>query len=194
MTASIKRWISKPAAFAAAATGIVALAHAQTSRPIIYPSRGQTAERQAQDETHCYSWAQKYTGFDPVRALEDLQAQTAQAQQQSQQERYAAQQAAGASANAPARGAVGGAAGGAAIGAIAGNAGKGAAIGATIGLLSGAAARREHRIAVAQEEERRQQQINAQQSQLQAQSQEKLGEYNRAFQTCMQGKGYAMSY
>jgi hypothetical protein len=57
-----------------------------------------------------------------------------------------------------------------------------------------AAARRQRAVETAHFQEQQQAQINAQQAQLQAASQEKLGEYNRAFQTCMQGRGYAMSY
>jgi len=176
----------------ALATG--AFAQTPSSRPIIYPSKGQSAEQQAKDESACYSWASKYTGFDPAKALADLHAQQAQAQQQNQQVQQAAQQHANASADAPARGAVGGAAVGAVGGAIGGNAGKGAAIGAAVGLLSGAAARRQRAVDAAHFQEQQQAQINAQQAQLQAASQQKLGEYNRAFQTCMQGRGYAMSY
>jgi flagellar biosynthesis GTPase FlhF len=176
------------------ALGTGLFAQTPSSRPIIYPSKGQSAEQQAKDESACYSWASKYTGFDPAKALADLHAQQAQAQQQSQQVQQAAQQHANASANAPARGAVGGAAVGAVGGAIGGNAGKGAAIGAAVGLLSGAAARRQRTVDAAHFQEQQQAQINAQQAQLQAASQQKLGEYNRAFQTCMQGRGYAMSY
>ena len=178
----------------AVALAVAAFAQTPSSRPIIYPSKGQTAEQQAKDESACYSWASKYTGFDPAKALADLHAQQAQAQQQNQQVQQAAQQHANASADAPARGAVGGAAVGAVGGAIGGNAGKGAAIGAAVGLLSGAAARRQRAVDAAHFQEQQQAQINAQQAQLQAASQQKLGEYNRAFQTCMQGRGYAMSY
>ena len=164
------------------------------SRPIIFPSKGQGVEQQARDETFCYGWAKNYTGFDPAQALAELHAQQERALRQTQQVQQAAQQQANAAVGAPARGGVGGAAAGAAIGAVAGNAGRGAAIGATTGVLAGAAARRQHALAVAQQQEQQQAQITSQQAQLQAATQQKLGEYNRASQTCMQGKGYAISY
>src|SRR4051794_28500123 len=74
----------------------------------------------------------------------------------------------------PVRGAARGAAVGAVGGAIGGNAGKGAAIGAATGAVVGGARRRN--------EARQQQSAASQQS----------GLYNRAFGTCMQGRGYSV--
>ena len=189
-----KHWSASLAALLGLALGMRLFAQSPSSRPIIYPSKGQSEEQQAKDETACYGWASKYTGFDPAAALAETHAQQAQAQQQTQQVQQAARQQANAGADAPVRGTIGGAAAGVAFGAIAGNAGKGAAIGATTGLLVGASARRQQALAAAQQQEQQLAQINAQQSRMQAASREKLGEYNRAFQTCMQGRGYAMSY
>jgi hypothetical protein len=72
------------------------------------------------------------------------------------------------------RGAAGGALGGVVIGAIAGDAGKGAAIGAGVGAVGGGLRQRDAN----------NQRVNAQQ--------QAIDEYNRAFQTCMTGRGYTV--
>jgi hypothetical protein len=72
------------------------------------------------------------------------------------------------------RGAAGGALGGVVVGAIAGNVGKGAAIGAGVGALGGGLKQRN---------------ANNQQANVQQQA---IDEYNRAFQTCMTGRGYTI--
>jgi hypothetical protein len=170
------------------ALGAEAIAQATPAPTFIGPSDGQTSEQQGKDNTECKGWAMQAAGFDPLKALEPQQAETTRTQQQTPQVQQAgARQASGAT-NAPVHGAVGGAAAGAAIGAIAGNAGRGAAIGAA-GVLAGAAARRERQAAAAQQ----QRQIAAQQAQVQVASKQKLIDYNRAFQTCMQGRGYTLN-
>lgn len=128
-----------------------------SSGPVIYPSKGQSPEQQAQDKSACQAWATQQTGYDPLAAAE---AQQAQAQQKG---------------GGAVRGGARGAAAGAAIGAVAGDAGKGAAIGATAGGIGGAVKKRQQAAA--------QQQAGAQQ----------LAEYQKAFGTCMQGRGYAVS-
>jgi Glycine zipper len=90
-------------------------------------------------------------------------------------------------------GAAGGAAGGAVIGAIAGDAGKGAAIGSAVGLLAGWHRRRAEEIEAANQQLQTQQQIAAQSAQQLAVSQQKLANYNLAFKTCMQGRGYTLN-
>lgn len=80
----------------------------------VYPQKGQTAEKQAQDSSACQTWAKQQTGFDPLT-----------------------DSAKGAGVGALV-GAVGGAAAGAAIGAATGNAGTGAAVGAAAGGIGGA--------------------------------------------------------
>ncbi len=72
------------------------------------------------------------------------------------------------------RGALGGAAVGAIGGAIAGDTGKGAAIGAGVGAVGGGVRR----------ESARNQEANARQ--------QSIDTYNRAFHTCMQGRGYTI--
>jgi hypothetical protein len=80
------------------------------------------------------------------------------------------------------RGAAGGAALGAVGGAIGGNAGKGAAIGAGVGATAGLLRKGQQRRA----NEQAQSQANAQYNQ-------QLSNYNRAFGTCMQGRGYTVN-
>ena len=80
-------------------------------------------------------------------------------------------------------GAVKGAAGGAAVGAIAGDAGEGAAIGATAGAVRG---RRQQKAADKQADEK------AKSSQAAAAAGPK-DQYKKAFQTCLQGKGYTVN-
>ena len=163
------------------------------SQTFIYPSQGQTPEQQQKDKTECSGWASQATGFDPAKALEEQHAQAAQAQQQSQQAQQAAAQQANSKNKAPVVGTVGGAAVGAGIGAIAGNAGKGAAIGAATGLVAGVATKKKTQSDAAKQQQQQQQQIAAQQAQQQAASKQKLADYNRAFQTCMQGRGYTVN-
>ena len=163
------------------------------SQTFIYPSKGQTPDQQAKDKTECSGWATQQTGFDPVQALQQQHAQAAQAQQQSQQAQQQAAQQASSKDKAPVVGTLGGAAVGAGIGAIAGNAGKGAAIGAVTGLVAGAATKKSAQNSAAQQNQQTQQQIAAQQAQQRAASKQQLDNYNRAFQTCMQGRGYTVN-
>ena len=127
-----------------------------------YPSKGQSAQKQNQDEGECFAWAKQQTGIDPMAA---------------------------ASAPAPApgpavgggqrvKGAARGAAGGAAIGAIAGDAGKGAGIGAVAGTMAGGKQARNQQAA---------QQQQAQQAKAGASQQ-----FNKAFGACMEGRGYSV--
>jgi len=133
------------------------------SAPVIYPSQGQSMEQQSQDEAQCRGWAQQQTGFNPSQGPSY---QSSGGQQSGQ--------------------VVGGAARGAALGAIGGaiggDAGKGAAIGAGIGAVGGLL-------------RRSRQQEQQQQAQAQAVNQynQQVGNFNRFFGTCMQGRGYAVN-
>ncbi len=40
---------------------------ASAQEPIIYPSKGQSAEQQEKDKFECYSWAKQQSGFDPMK-------------------------------------------------------------------------------------------------------------------------------
>jgi hypothetical protein len=138
-------------------------ATAQNSGPYIYPSKGQTQQQQDRDKYECNQWAVSQSRFDPG----NLSSTSTSAQQLQ-------------------RGPTGGAARGAAVGAvggaISGDAGAGAASGAERGRLLGAIRRRRER-------------NEAEQEQKQAQAAGASGQesYNRAFATCMQGRGYAVN-
>lgn len=161
--------------------------------PFIYPSKGQTAQQEQKDKNECYGWASQQTGFDPAQELEDQQAAAARARQQSQQAQQMAAQQVESTQGQGIGGAAVGAAGGAIIGAIAGDAGRGAAIGSAVGLLAGWHRRRAEEIAAANQQLQTQQQIAAQSAQQLAVSQQKLANYNLAFKTCMQGRGYTLN-
>lgn len=142
-----------------AATG----ASAQTSRPYIYPSKGQTQEQEGRDKYECNQWATSQSGFDPSNP-----SSTSTSSQQAQ----------GRAGGGAARGAAVGAVGGA----IEGDPGAGAASGAARGGVFGAIRRRRERNEAEQEQER-----------AQAGSASGLESYNRAFAACMQGRGYAVN-
>ena len=142
-------------------------AHAQ--QPIIYPSKGQSAEQQQKDQGECMAWAQQTTGVNPAAVAQGLAADQPQSDTGFFQDERV-------------QGAVVGAAGGAAIGAIAGgHAGKGAGIGAIVGTLAGGA-HREHKSDEAQARTRANQQ----------QAQQSVATYNRAYGACLEGRGYTV--
>ncbi|HEX9707569.1 MAG TPA: hypothetical protein VGA24_08010 [Steroidobacteraceae bacterium] len=93
---------------------------------LAYPSKNQTPEQQAKDESECYDWSKKETGYDPMAPA----APAAPAQ--------AAEPAPSSATGARAKGAVRGAAAGAVIGEVADNdASQGADVGAVAGVLAG---------------------------------------------------------
>lgn len=131
----------------------------------VFPANNQTADQQAKDESDCYSWAVKQSGYDPINPT------TVQAKQVDQ----------GPDGSAVA-GAAGGAAVGVAIGAISGDAGKGAAIGAISGAVLG---HRRGRM----EKSMEQGQANQQATQS---SQKLLEGFIKAYTACLEGKGYTV--
>ena len=141
-----------------------------TAKLMIYPSKGQSAEQQSADEGACMSWASKQTGFDPTAPLQE----TTPPPQTRQPTTSAG------------KGAVRGALGGLAIGAIAGDAGKGAAIGAGAGLLFGGV--RHH-----EQVEQAQAQQDAWAQEQAAKYQQSQDDFNRAYATCLQGRGYTVN-
>ena len=86
---------------------------------MVYPSKGQSADAQAKDETQCYQWAQKQTGIaDPSKPPQQPQQAGPDGSR--------------------AKGAARGAARGAIVGEVANDdAGKGAAVGAATGAVRG---------------------------------------------------------
>jgi hypothetical protein len=147
---------------AALAASLLLPTAGETQQPVVYPAKGQSPQKQATDQGECQVWAKQSTGIDPVAV-----AQTP------------------APAQGPAVGggqrlvgAAGGAAAGAAIGAIAGDAGAGAGVGAVVGTMAGG---------------RRARQARAQQQQsAEAQKQQAVATYYRAFAACMEARGYAV--
>jgi len=154
---------------------------AATMNVYVFPTKGQTAEQQSQDEAACYNWAVQNTGSDPFELSK-------QAQQQAQQTAQAKQQAAQAGKGAGAGGAVSGAAVGALIGEIADDdAGKGAAYGAAAGLIAGRRRGREARASAQAGVERQGQQA-------QAATAEQLGNFKKAFSVCLEAKEYMVKF
>jgi OmpA family protein len=139
-------------------------------RTFIYPARGQSPQQEQFDKGQCYSWAVQQSGFDPANP----------------QVYTPPPPSAGAPEGGLFRGAAGGAALGAVGGAIGGNAGEGAAIGAGVGALFGLM----RRARWAEQQQQQQQSYEAQQQSAMAQGH---AAYNRAFSTCMTGRGYTVS-
>jgi hypothetical protein len=137
---------------------------AAAQQPIIYPAKGQSAQKQNSDTAECQLWAKQTTGVDPV-AIAQQSGQLSAPQQQ----------------GGMLRGAAGGAALGAAGGAIAGDAGKGAAIGAVVGTAAGGVRQRRNNQAAAGQQQANQQQTSQQ-----------MATFNRAVGACMTGRGYTV--
>jgi hypothetical protein len=111
-------WSRRATSTLVCAALLLVAADAAAQQPMVYPAKGQSPDKQSQDDAACNSWAKQSSGVDPV--------QMAGAAQQSPAP-------GGERARSAARGAVGGAA----IGAIAGDAGKGAGVGAVAGTMYG---------------------------------------------------------
>jgi len=140
-------------------TALISQAAAQQ---FVYPAKGQSPQQQKSDESACYTWAVKQTGFDPAKPPP----QQAAAKPPTT--------AMGTTPGAGARGALGGAA----IGAIAGDAGAGAAAGAVVARSS---SRRQN--AAAEQQAQQQQQAGTQQQQ---------AAFAKARAACLEGKGYSV--
>ena len=151
-------------AFGLAALGVALGALAQT--PVIYPAKGQSPQQQASDDVACMAWAKQTTGIDPITA-----AQTPPP----------APSGPATGGGERVSGAARGALGGLAIGAIAGDAGKGAAIGAASGGLIGGMRQRDQAA----------QQQAVQQNQA-ANYDQQRSNFNRAYQGCLEGRGYSV--
>jgi hypothetical protein len=165
--------------------------HAQTAPPpatskplstslglVVFPAKGQTPQKQSQDEGECYAWSKGQTGVDPMApapAAAPAPAEQAAAPPPSGQR---------------ARGAVRGAAAGAVIGEVADNdAGKGAAVGATVGVVKGGSEARKQQ-AQAQQDAAKKQEATVQQQT--AATQEQLNLFKKGFAACLEPKGYTV--
>ena len=135
---------------------------AEAQKPVVYPAKGQSAEQQQKDQAECDTWAKQTTGVDPVAV--------AQAPTSTQGSTVGGGQ--------RVRGAARGAAGGALVGAIAGDAGTGAGVGAVVGTMAGGRRARQERA--------------QQQQQAEAQKQQTINTYYRAFAACLEGRGYSI--
>ena len=131
----------------------------------VFPAKNQSQQKQKKDEFECYKWAAEQSGVDPLNPPK-VEAAPVQS---------------GPNGSAV-RGAARGAAVGVAIGAIAGDAGKGAAIGATAGGASGI---RQGRQRNAQANENNKAAAQNQEAQIK-------NSYQKAFQVCIEGKGYTV--
>jgi hypothetical protein len=155
---------------------------AATRNIFAFPTNGQAASQQSEDEAACYTFAVQQTGVDPFSLQK-------QAQAQQQQTAAAKQQAQQAGQGAAAAGAVKGAAAGALIGSVAhgSTSGEGAAIGAAAGLLMGHRRKREA-------QEQAQQQAETQGQQAQAATQQQSDNFKKAFSVCLEAKSYMVKY
>jgi hypothetical protein len=145
---------------------------AATMDVFVFPTEGQDASQQSQDEATCYEFANANTGTDPFHLAK---------QEESNQQLAEAEAAAASStgAGAGARGAVRGAAAGAVIGEIVDDAAAGAIRG-----------RRQARHARDAAEEQAEQQAAAREEA----TAEDLENFKKAFSVCLEAKDYMVKY
>jgi len=136
----------------------------------VFPSQGQSQQQMDRDKVECQNWARQQTGFDPLATPRATAPPPSREAPQ----------------GGLVRGGARGAAVGAVAGAIAGDAGRGAAIGAGTGAMLGGM-RRSDQIA-----SERQAQQNWARQQAAQQSQDR-DRFNRAYRTCLEGKGYTVN-
>lgn len=148
---------------AAAAGSVFAQQSISSSLGLVpYPAKGQSLDRQNQDEGECYAWAKQQTGIDPVAVANTPSPSSGPAVGGGERLRGAA------------RGAIGGAA----IGGIAGDSGEGAGIGAVAGTMAGGRKARQNKQAQVQQNE--------------DEKAATIQHFNKAFSACMEGKGYVV--
>ena len=155
---------------------------AATMNIYAFPSKGQSASQQSEDEAACYQYAVQNTGVDPFQLQQ-------QAAAQAQQTAAAQQQAKQAGEGAAAKGAVKGAAAGALIGSVAHGAttGQGAAYGAAAGLIVGNRRKKEAQAQATQ-------QATQQGAAMQQATAEQMTNFKKAFSVCMEAKNYMVKY
>lgn len=146
---------------------------------VVFPAKGQTPQKQSQDEGECFAWSKGQTGIDPLAPPPATTAATPSPTEE-----------AAAPGGQRARSAARGAAAGAVIGEVADNdAGKGAAIGATAGVLKGGAEKRRQQERAQEDAAKKQEEATQQQ---QAASQEQLKLFKNGFGACLESKGYTV--
>jgi hypothetical protein len=131
----------------------------------VFPAQGQTDEQLHDDESYCYTWAVKQSGYDPINPTVVVPDQVNQGPDGS-----------------AVRGSAKGALAGAAIGAISGDAGQGAAIGAVSGAMVG---HRHGRMRKGMAQAGADQVAYDQTQQL-------VDGFKKAFSVCLEGKGYTV--
>ena len=139
---------------------------------VVFPAKGQTPEKQDQEEYECLMWSAEQAGIKPGQQQPDAKAagDAAAAKMDS------------AATGAAVKGAAKGAALGAMTGAIWGNAGEGAAVGAIGGAVAG---RRAKKAAKAQAKAQAEQQVNAE-------TQKKIDAVKKGMGACLTSKGYTV--
>jgi hypothetical protein len=154
---------------------------ASTIDVFVFPTEGQDAGQQSQEEFECYEWASANVGADPFDLIEQQEAD----EELSDAEMAAAEQAGQA---AGAGTVVRGAAAGAIIGEVSGgDAGESAAIGAAVGVV---AKRRRSRAA---EQQAVQQAEESQETREEATAGE-IEDFKKAFSVCLEAKDYMVKY
>jgi hypothetical protein len=171
----------------AAVTTLVAVAQtgqktlAATINVYVFPTTGQSAEQQSQDEAACYAWAVQNTGNDPFDLAKKAESDRERAEREKEQ-------AATVGAGAGARGAVRGAAAGALIGEIVDDdAGEGAAYGAAAGMMRGRRKARAARQSATEKAEQRA--TDTEQA-----TQQQIENFKKAFSVCLEAKEYMVKY
>jgi hypothetical protein len=156
---------------------------AMSGTPIVYPAKKQSPEQQKKDEGECNAWAKQNTGVDPV-VLASTPTAPAPA---------AAPPPPSGPNGSRARGAARGAAAGAIIGEVANDdASQGAATGAAVGAVAAGSRQRRGEAAAQDQAAQQQQQQQAAQQQAEADKQQKMETYNRAYAACLEGRGYTI--
>lgn len=151
---------------------------AATLNVYVFPNAGQKPEQQSKDEGECYTWAVAQSGIDPFAQQKAAAADQAAAQQQQQQAAAGAKKGGG-----PLRGA---AVGAVIADATGGDGDKGAAAGAALGAI-----KKGKQQAAAQQQAQAAQQQAATAAQANAQA---MGNFNKAFSVCLEGKKYMVKY
>ena len=144
-----------------------------------YPTKGQSQEQQRQDQNRCHQWSAKQTGFDPNFPPPDVAPHASGSVQTSSGVFGRGAYGEGGGVRDAGKGAGLGAIGGA----IAGNPAAGAAIGALSGLFIG-------RLRRNNEAKEREAWHRQHQQEVAAQRRQQVADWNRAYFTCMTGRGY----
>lgn len=156
-----------PLVITAIAFLVVCAASVGIAEMYVYPSRGQSQKQQEKDQWECHQWAVQQTGVNPEQIANEATAP----------ETYGNERVGASAAGGAARGAAVGAVGGA----IGGDAGKGAAMGAAMGGMVG----------VFRARRRAEMQYDYNENLANSRRAE-LKQYDRAYKTCLTGRGYTV--